>query len=205
MPGLDWNAIEAARLVRDPFDHVAIAQVLDPQCAAAIPGEFPVIRSPGSYSLADAPPGPFLNTLIDDLLSDRFRAHMARLFEVDLQDRPASVTLRGQCSGRDGRIHIDSKSKVLSLLIYLNDGWTGGQGQLRLLADRHGFDDATVEIPASLGSMVAFRRGDQSWHGHSPFVGQRRALQFNYLQSQRASVVGLLRHRLSAFGKQLVA
>lgn len=160
--------------------------------------------SPKSWS-PDAPPGPALSGLIDDLRSDRFRAHMAQLFDLDLTGRPASVTLRGQCSGRDGRIHIDSRSKVLSLLIYLNDGWTSREGQLRLLADKDRFDEAPVEIPATLGSMVAFRRSDTSWHGHSPFIGQRRALQFNYLQDSRASVVGLLRHRLSAFGKQLVA
>jgi SM-20-related protein len=205
MAGLDWDVIERAALVRDPFDHIALPQVLLPACAAAIPGEFPAIRSPGSFSLADAPPGPVLAALIEDLLSDRFRAAMARLFDVDLEDRPAVVTLRGQCSGRDGRIHIDSRTKVLSLLIYLNEDWRGGEGQLRLLSSQHGFDTAPVEIPASLGSMVAFRRSDQSWHGHSPFVGQRRALQFNYLQNARASVVGQLRHRLSAFTKQLVA
>ncbi|HLZ76676.1 2OG-Fe(II) oxygenase [Phenylobacterium sp.] len=205
MPGLDWGAIESARLVRDPFDHIAVRQVLSFTCAAAIPGEFPAIRSPGSYSLADAPAGPALSGLIEDLLSDRFRAEMARIFDVDLNGKPASITLRGQCSGRDGRIHIDSKSKVLSLLIYLNEGWSSPEGQLRLLADRDGFDTAPVEIPAHLGSMVAFRRSETSWHGHSPFIGQRRALQFNYLQSHRASVTGLLRHRLSAFGKQFAA
>jgi hypothetical protein len=205
MAGLDWATIEHAQLVRDPFDHIAIPHALEPDCAAAIPEEFPAIRSPGSFSLADAPPGPALARLIDDLMSDRFRTHMARLFQVDLEDRPAAVTLRGQCAGRDGRIHIDSKSKVLSLLIYLNETWSGGEGQLRLLRAEDGFDTAPVEIPATLGSLVAFRRSDRSWHGLSPFVGQRRALQFNYLQSSRASVVGLLRHRLSAFTKQLVA
>ena len=143
--------------------------------------------------------------VIEDLMSDRFRSNMSRLFAMDLEGRPATITLRGQCSQRDGRIHVDSKSKVLSLLIYLNDGWTGREGQLRLLADKDRFDDAPVEIPAHLGSMVAFRRSDASWHGHSAFVGQRRALQFNYLQSSRASVVSLMRHRLSAFSKQLVA
>jgi hypothetical protein len=205
MAGLDWSAIERAGLVSEPFDHIVIPQVLEAGCAAAIPGEFPAIRSSGSFSLADAQPGPALMALIDDLMSDRFRGEMARVFDLDLEDRPAVVTLRGQCSGRDGRIHIDSKSKVLSLLIYLNENWSGGEGQLRLLKSEDGFDTAPVEIPATLGSMVAFRRSDQSWHGHSPFVGQRRALQFNYLQSSRASVVGLFRHRLSAFTKQLVA
>jgi hypothetical protein len=205
MPGLDWGALEAAQLARTPFDHVAIPQVLTRACAAAIPGEFPAIRSHGSFSLADARPGPALQRLIDDLRSDRFRAQMSRIFDLDLRDRPASVTLRGQCAGRDGRVHVDSRSKVLSLLIYLNEDWTSPDGQLRLLGHQDGFETAPVEIPATMGSMVAFRRSDTSWHGHSPFVGQRRALQFNYLRSGRASMVGQIRHRLSAFAKQIAA
>jgi SM-20-related protein len=205
MTGLNWRAIEAAEVVRAPFDHIAIAQVLLPECAAAIPGEFPAIESSGSFSLADAPPGPVLASLIDDLMSERFRARMAQIFEVDLAGKPAVVTLRGQCSARDGRVHTDSRSKVLSLLIYFNNGWNGGEGQLRLMDRERSFEAAPVEIPATLGSMVAFRRSDASWHGHSPFVGQRRALQFNYLQTARASIVGEVRHRISAFAKQLVA
>ncbi|THD51089.1 2OG-Fe(II) oxygenase [Phenylobacterium sp.] len=205
MAGLNWRTLEAAELVRTPFDHIAIAQVLLPECAAAIPDEFPTIKSPGSFSMADAPPGPVLASLIDDLMSQRFRVRMTEIFEIDLEGKPAVVTLRGQCSAKDGRVHTDSRSKALSLLIYLNDGWSGGEGQLRLMNRESGFDSAPVEIPATLGSMVAFRRSDTSWHGHAPFVGQRRALQFNYLQTARASMVGEVRHRISAFAKQLVA
>ncbi len=205
MSGLDWRVIDAAKLVSEPFDHVALNQVLEPDCASALPQEYPAIRSPGSFSLADAPPGPVLSGLIADLLSPRFRTQMERIFDLDLEDRPAIVTLRGQCSSRDGRIHTDSKSKILSLLLYLNDDWAGGPGQLRLLRSESDIESHAVEIPASLGSLVAFRRTDNSWHGHTPFTGQRRVLQLNYLQSERASLVGALRHRLSALSKRRAA
>ena len=205
MPGLDWGALEAAQLARTPFDHVAIPQVLTRNCAATIPGEFPAIRGPGSFSLDDARPGPALKGLIDDLQSDRFRAQMSRIFNLDLRDRPTSVTLRGQCAGRDGRVHVDSRSKVLSLLIYLNEDWTSQDGWLRLLDHEKGMDSAPVEIPPTLGSLVAFRRSENSWHGHTTYVGQRRALQFNYMTSERASAFGQIRRRLSAFGKRLAA
>lgn len=205
MPGLDWRAIETTALVHEPFDHIWASQVLEPDCVAAIPREFPAIKSAGSFSLADAPPGPVLSGLIEDLMSWRFRAQMMRIFEVDLENRPAVVTLRGQCAACDGRVHTDSRSKVLSLLIYLNEGWTGREGQLRLMGSEDGFATAPVEIPATMGSMVAFRRTDNSWHGHSTVVGQRRALQLNYLQTARASLAGQVRHRVSAFAKRLVA
>ena len=75
MQGLDLSLRPS--LARKPFDHVAIPQVLTRDCAAAIPGEFPVIRSSGSFSLDDARPGPALQRLIDDLRSDRFRGQMS--------------------------------------------------------------------------------------------------------------------------------
>jgi hypothetical protein len=130
---------------------------------------------------------------------------MERIFDLELTDRPALVTLRGQCSARDGRIHTDSRSKILSLLLYLNEGWQSPEGRLRLLRTPYDINDYAVEIPPTLGSLVGFSRGDGSWHGHTPFIGQRRVLQLNYLQSARASWVGGLRHRLSALSKQRVA
>lgn len=205
MAGLDWTAIEAARLVRDPYDHFVLSQALDPACAAAIADDYPLIRAPGSFSLVDAPPGPALAGLIADLQSDRFRSQMERLFEIDLEGKPASVTLRGQCSPRDGRIHTDSRTKILSLLLYVNPAWQGRDGQLRLLRNGTDMNAVAIEVPATLGSLVVFRRVDNSWHGHTPFVGQRRVVQFNYLQTERASMVGSLRHRFSAMTKQLVA
>nr|MEA2796817.1 SM-20-related protein [Phenylobacterium sp.] len=205
MVGLDWRAIDAAKLASEPFDHIALSQVLEPDCASALPQEYPAIRSPGSFSLADAPPGPALSGLIEDLLSPRFRTRMEQIFGLDLEGRPAVVTLRGQCSARDGRIHTDSKSKVLSLLLYLNGDWTGGPGQLRLLRSETDIESHAVEIPATLGSLVAFRRTDNSWHGHTPYTGPRRVLQLNYLQTSRASLVGALRHRFSALSKRRAA
>ncbi len=205
MGGLDWQALDAARRVDLPFEHFVAPQVLTPGCAAAIPDEFPAIRQPGSFPLSDAPPGPALSALIDDLTSDRFRAAMGELFSVELEGRPAVVTLRGQCGPRDGRIHTDSRSKILSLLLYLNDGWSAPDGRLRLLNNGHDLDAPAVEVPPTLGTLLVFRRSDHSWHGHTPYVGQRRVLQVNYLHSARDSVASALRHRFSAFGKRLVA
>ena len=32
--------------------------------------------------------------------------------------------------------------------------------------------------------MLAFKRSNNSWHGHEPFAGERRVIQFNWLTSQ---------------------
>lgn len=206
MPGLDWAALDAVKLVRDPYDHFVLDQALLAERHDALVADYPVIRSPGSFSLNDAPPGPALADLIGDLTSERFRRRMEEVFDIDLAGRPTTVTLRGQASQKDGRIHTDSKSKILTLLLYLNPAWdrTDG-GQLRLLRGEHDLEDYAVEVPATMGTMLVFRRTENSWHGHSTFVGQRRVLQLNYVRSEQVSLVGALRHRLSALTKSRVA
>jgi hypothetical protein len=205
MAGLDWNALEAAVLRREPFDHVYVPQALQPAAAKRIPQEFPKIASPGSFSLADAPPGPVLTDIIEDLQSRRFRGLMEDLFGVDLSRRATTVTIRGRCGTRDGFVHTDSRSKILSLLLYLNDDWNGGEGQLRLLRGEGGLETPAAEIPATMGSLVVFRRTDDSWHGHTPFIGERRVLQFNYVRANSTSLVSAVRHRLSALMKPKLA
>src|SRR4051812_7991792 len=188
MDGLDWGALAAASRVREPFDHAIVEQALSPWSAAAIPGEFPAIRQPGSFSLADAPPGPALATVVAELSSDRFRTIMEQLFDVGLAGRPTLITLRGQCGPRDGRVHTDSTTKILSLLLYLNDDWGAPDGRLRLLGADRDLASPVVEVTPALGTLVAFRRTDRSWHGHTPYLGQRRVLQLNYLTSAKDSV-----------------
>ena len=201
MNGLNWQILETAVLRREPFEHFHVGNALSADCAAAVWADYPDIRDSGSYSLSDARPGPALKALIADLESERFKRVVERVFAIDLSDRPTLVTLRGHCSERDGKVHTDSRTKVISLLLYLNRDWVGGEGQLRLLRARTGFESQAVEIPAGMGSLVAFRRSDRSWHGHSRYVGPRKVLQLNYLRSTRATWIGGLRHRLSALTK----
>lgn len=201
MDGLDWHVVEAAALNRDPFDYIYVPQSLSPEAAAAIPSEFPEIAGEGSYTLADAPPGPALQAVIDDLQSDRFRTLMEDLFGLDLAGKATTVTLRGRCGPKDGFIHTDSRSKILSLLIYLNEAWPSREGRLRLLRTGADLADVGVEIPPTLGSMVVFRRSERSWHGHTVFDGPRRSLQFNYVRSDMATLTSAVRHRISALVK----
>jgi len=203
MSNLNWLAIEAAQRVSEPFEHAIVTQSLDPAVAARIPAEFPAIRQPGSFPLSEATPGPALAGVIDELRSDRFRLAMERLFDVDLSGRPMVATLRGQCGGRDGRVHTDSASKILSLLLYLNEDWNPAEGRLRLLRQEDSLSDPALEVAPLLGTMVAFLRSDCSWHGHTQYLGQRRVLQLNYLKSQRDGIASTVRHRLSAVAKRL--
>ena len=42
------------------------------------------------------------------------------------------TTLRGYSRKKDGKIHTDSKTKILTVLLYLNENWLDINGNLRL-------------------------------------------------------------------------
>src|SRR5947209_15008717 len=46
------------------------------------------------------------------------------------RSRPSMVTVRGRAQRKDGRIHADSKSKLITVLIYMNATWEAPGGRL---------------------------------------------------------------------------
>ena len=62
--------------------------------------------------------------------------------------------------------------------------------------------DIIVEVPPVAGTLLAFKRSDNSWHGHEPFSGERRVIQFNWLTSQGNRQIAMLRHHTSASFKR---
>jgi hypothetical protein len=53
------------------------------------------------------------------------------------------------------------------------------------------------------GTLIVFRRADNSWHGHKLHEGPRRAIQFNWVTSQDVVDREQARHRLSMRLKKL--
>ena len=91
--------------------------------------------------------------------------------------------MRGRCGARDGKIHNDSTSKIITVLLYVSPDWDDAGGRLRLLRSRDDIDDVAVEVRPCHGTLVAFLRSDRSWHGHLPFEGERRVIQFNWVNN----------------------
>ena len=48
--------------------------------------------------------------------------------------------------GKDGRIHTDSATKIITLLLYMNPGWEMAEGRLRLLRGPADLDDYVREV-----------------------------------------------------------
>jgi hypothetical protein len=123
---------------------------------------------------------------------------MAAKFGLDLAGRPTLLTLRGRLSGREGGIHADSRTKLITVLIYFNRSWEQPGGRLRVLRSPDDLEDYSLEVPPLSGHMLAFRVGERSWHGHHPAHGPRRAIQLNWVTDASVARRERLRHRLSA-------
>ena len=58
-------------------------------------------------------------------------------------------------------------------------------------------EDYSAEVKPLGGRLLAFRRSDSSWHGHKPFVGERRMLQYNFLHN---SMLAQLNQKVGRMG-----
>jgi hypothetical protein len=203
MHALDLAAFRAARLTREPFSYLILPGFVRPEARAAIHADYPRIDRPGSFPLRGLRYGPAFRSLVEALEGPEVRAAFEEKFGIDLAGRPTMVTARGRCGPGDGGIHTDSLTKIITVLIYMNPSWESAGGCLRLLRSGGGLEDVLAEVPPLEGTLVAFRRSDNSWHGHKPFVGPRRVIQLNWVTSAAVRRRELLRHELSAWAKRL--
>jgi SM-20-related protein len=200
---LDLEALKAAPLTRDPFDYVIVEGFIPARFAAEIGADYPAIDKPGSFALEDIDLGGAAERLIEELDGPAFRAAVEAKFDVALADKATMFTLRGRCGDQDGYIHTDSKTKVITVLLYLNEEWAPDGGRLRLLRSPDDLEDYVAEAPPNFGTLLVFRRSERSWHGHRPFIGPRRVVQMNWVTSTGAARWHKLRHRVSAAVKRL--
>src|SRR5262249_52136819 len=202
---LDLEAFRAVPLSRDPFQYLIVPGFVRPDACARINTDYPKISERGSFPVAQLSYGSAFAEFLDELQSDEFRRAFEEKFGLDLSGRPTTVTVRGQCSPKDGQIHTDSKSKIITVLIYLNPAWEHPGGRLRLLNSGADLDDLVAEVPPAEGTLLAFKRAENSWHGHKPFAGERRVIQFNWVTSEGERRRAMPRHTLSAPIKRMAA
>ena len=85
----------------------------------------------------------------------------------------------------------------------VNRAWERPEGRLRLLRSSDDIEDYAREIVPLAGTMLAFRRSARSFHGHRPHIGERRAVQLNWVTEPAVVRRELNRHRWSARWKAL--
>ena len=202
---LDMAALARAVRVDEPFPHLIVPSFLSPAGQAAIGADYPEIRDAGSFPVGDLKIGRRFRAFLAELEGPEFRAAIERAFEIDLAGRPTMVTVRGQARPRDGRIHNDSRTKLITVLVYMNEAWEAEGGRLRLLGSPDNLDDVVAEVPPQAGTLLAFRVTDNSWHGHLPVTGPRRVVQLNWVESAAVLRRERVRHGLSARVKRLAS
>jgi hypothetical protein len=199
---LDLEMFNGTPLVQYPYDFVIVPDFIRPDCLKEIYADFPSVEVSGSF-----PPGALtirgrFRDLLEELQSDSFQKAIERKFEIDLAGRPKLMTIRGHAREKDGAIHTDSATKLISVLLYMNEDWTAEGGRLRLLKSRS-FDESVAEISPLGGTLVAFRRSAVSWHGHRPHAGPRRVIQLNWMSSEKVAARERGRHLAAATFKKL--
>jgi hypothetical protein len=202
-PALDLDALERAPVEHQPFRYLIVPGFVRASALPAIGRDFPVIEHHGSFPLSSLRYGPAFGALIDELQGPQITAIVARKLGMDLASAPRMVTVRGQSRAADGKIHTDSRTKLVTALIYMNDAWESPKGRLRLVRSEHDLNDVIAEVPPEQGTLLLFKNEPNAWHGFEPFSGPRRVIQLNWVTS--ASVVRReqFRHRISALFKRL--
>ena len=195
--------MRASPLQRDPFDYVIVEKFVPTEHTPDLIADFPPLDGHGSFPLAKETCGTAFARLAAELEGEDLRQAIEDKFAIDLDGRPTMITLRGFSDGKDGRIHTDSATKLITMLLYLNPVWEDAAGRLRLLRGADDLDDCVAEIAPLAGTMVAFRRSEHSFHGHHPHVGLRRVIQLNWVTDDRVVRREIGRHRWSARVKAL--
>jgi len=200
---IDLTRLRDCPLQRDPFDFVVVENFLTAETAGRLVDEFPRVPGHGSYPLSMLPCSPLFTRLMDELEGEEMRAAIEDKFALDLAARPTMITLRGYSDGKDGGIHTDSGTKLVTVLMYMNREWSDRAGRLRLLRGPNDLADYAAEILPLAGTLIAFRRSDISFHGHEAHVGKRQSVQLNWVTDAAVVRRELSRHVWSARLKAL--
>ncbi|MBI1330160.1 MAG: 2OG-Fe(II) oxygenase [Alphaproteobacteria bacterium] len=200
---LNYDAIRASDTRHAPFDFFMGKGVLREEQIPALQASFPDIKQTGFHPLSQMKVEGAFGELISEIKGPEFTAAVSDTLGTDLRPYPQLITIRKVSAAHEGRIHCDSESKIATCLIYMNDTWDSPDGRFRVLKNDHDFSDYVAEASPEVGAIVAFKRADHSWHGHTPYVGERRVVQIAWVRSQADIDRKNKRHNLSTFFKKL--
>jgi SM-20-related protein len=202
---LDIAALRSTPLEAQPFEHLIVERFIPEAKAGELISSYPGIEQAGSFPLDTLKVEGAFAALIEEMDAAPFRKAVEEKFGVELEGKATMFTARGRCRAEDGKIHTDSKSKIITVLLYMNQVWDDQGGRLRLLRNGEDLDDYARELPPGFGTLLIFKRSDHSWHGHLPFEGPRRVVQMNWVTSHGVAAWEQFRHKISAATKRLGA
>lgn len=199
----DYDMFRKTPLETEPYEYIVVPTCVRPEKFEEVLSDFPEVKTPGSVPPSELEIKGHFAELMDEMNGETFRKCVEEKFGLDLTDNPTMYTVRGRCRRTDGKIHTDSTTKIITVLLYLNRQWENDGGRLRILRSADSLENPAAEVPPHGGTLLIFRRADNSYHGHEPFEGERRAIQMNWVTSQAVVDKEQRRHRFSSTLKKL--
>lgn len=184
---LDLEALRRAPLQHDPCDFIVVPEFVRRDVLEDVNRDYPEIAEPGNFPPDQLQYGSAFGGLLEELASDETRDAFARKFDLDLDDLLLQTTVRKYSEASDGAIHNDSRTKIVTALIYFNQSWPHAGGRLRLLRSVKDINDYAAEVAPERGTLLAFRRSERSYHGFVPCEAERRSLQMYWVKPKRES------------------
>lgn len=182
---IDLAAIDRSALHTEPYPFFIGSDFLRHEAIADIERDFPELKKPGYLTVDEVGLHGRFKRLVDELEGPELTGALSKKFGIDLSPYPQLTTIMARSIPKYGAIHTDGASKVMTMLVYLNDSWSeDAGGRLRVLHNGHDFEPFAAEVPPTTGTMFAFLRRDNSWHGHLPFEGERRVVQVAWITSR---------------------
>jgi len=129
--------------------------------------------------------------VLDDLMTDSYRAAVAETTGVDLTGTVLDIRLVRYARDCWIEPHVDRPDKVVTHLFYLNEEWQEEwAGALRILRGSD-MDDYERQVFPHAGNSVVMVRTDGAWHGVPPVCsddGQARKTLLVHFASSEAEV-----------------
>ncbi|QCE34877.1 2OG-Fe(II) oxygenase [Acetobacteraceae bacterium] len=206
----NYDALRSAPIRNHPTPHIVVENFLSPEVFHKLSPLFPEISQGGSFPAASFRHAPLFQQMLLEFEGEKLQKEVAQKFNLSLENPPTLLTLRGQTRPSDGKMHCDSKSKAVTILLYFNPldkEWPENAGCLQFCdsADpKHLVSETANEraVPPKGGTLIIFPNSDHSWHGHLPYEGQRRTIQLNYMHHSWKAWLETKRHTLSALWKK---
>ena len=151
---LDLDALEAAPVARSPFPFLIVPGFLRAEARDPISADFPAIGHPGSFPLPSLEYGPAFASFVKELESPKLTRLVGEKLGLDLSSNPTMITVRGQSRAADGKIHTDSRTKLVTALIYMNDAWESPKGRLRLVRSADNLNDENLLLFRDAGQLA---------------------------------------------------
>lgn len=185
MQYLDIARLDAAPLGKDPCVHVHVPGFVRAGVLSEINRDYPDIRERGNFPPEELAYGAAFRGLLEELRSEELRSAFERKFGLDLRQNPLQITARKYVDETDSGLHNDSRTKVVTVLMYFNEHWEHAGGKLRLTRNEQDFEDYSVECEPAQGNLIAFVRSATSFHGYLPCNAERRSIQMYWVKAKR--------------------